>query len=373
MVRYAILGPVELRDGGRVVVGGPRQVALLALLLVNANRALSNDRLIDTLWGDLGPAGALKRLQAAILRLRRVLDPEAVHDESVLRRVAGGYLLAVGPGELDAEVFQARVRDGRRALEAGEARRAREVLVKALGMWRGPALAEVAYEDFAQPEIRRLEELRLAALEVRVDCELQLGEHGEVIGELEALVAEHPGRERLAAQLMLALYRSGRQSEALEVYARTRAYLSGELGLEPGAALKALQRRILEQSGTLTAPGYVHAAAPRQPRRALPRPLQPAVGQLPFTGREQQLAYLVGSWADIDAGTRRVVVISGEAGIGKTRAAAELAARVHDEGSLVLYCRCDEGLAVPYQPFVEALRHLLRWSTLNTCAVSSEH
>jgi predicted ATPase/DNA-binding SARP family transcriptional activator len=359
LVRYAILGPVELCDGERrVAVGGRRQVGLLAMLLVNANRAVSNDRLIDALWGDLGPAGALKRVQAAILRLRRTLDPKGGHGESVLRTVAGGYLLAVGPGELDAEVFQARVEEGCRALQAGEAARARDMLRNALAMWRGPALHEVAYQQFAQSEIGCLEESRMAAVEARVDCELQLGEHGWVIGELEALVAEHLGRERLATQLMLALYRCGRQGDALDVYARTRAYLSGELGLEPTAAMKTLQRAILEQAPAL-APDGAFTTQPQPQRPALPRPLQPPVGQLPFTGREQQLAVLAGSWDDIDVGAGQVVVLSGEAGIGKTRVAAELAARVHDEGGAVLYGRCDEGLAVPYQPFVEALRSLL--------------
>jgi DNA-binding SARP family transcriptional activator len=251
VVRYAILGPVELCDGERrVAVSGRRQVALLALLLVNANRALSYDRLIDALWTDLGPA-ARRRLQAAILRLRRTLDSRGVRGESVLRTVAGGYLLAVGPGELDGEVFQALVAQGRAALGGGDVVRARDVLGEALAMWRGPALAEVAYAEFAQPEIRRLEELRLAALEARMDCDLALGEHSAVIAELEALVAAHPGRERLAGQLMLALYRCRRQGDALEAYAHTRAYLAGELGLEPGPALRALQAQILAQSPAL--------------------------------------------------------------------------------------------------------------------------
>jgi tetratricopeptide (TPR) repeat protein len=231
-------------------------------------------------------------------------------------------------------------------------------LGEALGMWRGPALAAVAYEEFAQPQIRRLEELRLAARHALVDCELQLGEHGAVIGKLEALVADHPGCERFGAQLMLALYRCGRQGDALKVYARTREYLTGELGLEPGPELKGLQRAILEQSPALGAPADKPTAEPRL-RRALPRPLQPAVGQLPFTGREREVAYLSDSWADIDGGRCQTVVICGEAGIGKTRTAAELAAAVHGEGSTVLYGRCDEGLAVPYQPFVEVLRSLL--------------
>jgi DNA-binding SARP family transcriptional activator len=160
MIRYAILGPVELRDGERTVaVGGPRQVALLALLLVNANRALSNDQLIDTLWSDLSSARSAKRLQAAILRLRRTLDPGRGKAESVLRTLSGGYPLDVRHGELDAEVFQADTQAARQALERGAVASARAALAKALEMWRGPALADVGYEAFAQPEIRRLEEL----------------------------------------------------------------------------------------------------------------------------------------------------------------------------------------------------------------------
>jgi DNA-binding SARP family transcriptional activator/tetratricopeptide (TPR) repeat protein len=548
MVRYAILGPVELCDGERAVpVGGPRQVALLALLLVNANRALSSDRLIEALWGDRGPAGALKRLQVAVARLRRALDPEGAQQESVLRTTAGGYLLAVAPGELDAEVFQARVQEGRRALDAGDARRARDVLREALAIWRGPPLAEVAYEEFAQAEIRRLEELRLAALEARVESELESGEHAGLIGELEALVAAYPARERLAAQLMLTLYRSGRQGDALEVFARTRAYLSGELGLEPGPALQALQAKILTQSPALQTvgvaagggvPGPDHAdmlptgvvtflmtdiegstrlwdadpdamaialelhdafierlveqhggrllkekgegdatlsvfqrathaiecaaalqrelpsVAPLELRmrialhsgeaqerdddyfgpvlnraarlrglatggqtvvsqttaelmrdrlpqglalvdlghhelrglsrpehvfelRAvagdagdpddaaghvvlpLPRSLQIPAGS-PFVGRDRELERLRERWTQVCGGSRSAVVMGGEAGIGKTRLASELAADVHEQGALVLYGRCDEGLAVPYQPFVEALRPYTR-------------
>jgi DNA-binding SARP family transcriptional activator/tetratricopeptide (TPR) repeat protein len=365
MVRYAILGPVELRDGGRrVSVGGPRQVALLALLLLNANRGLSNDRLIDALWGDLGRAGAAKRVQAAILRLRRALDRDRGSSESVLRTVADGYLLAVGPDELDAEVFQMRVREGCRLLEDGEVQRAREVLSEALGLWRGPALAEVAYEEFAQPEIRRLEELRLAALEARVDCELQLGEHRGVIGELDALVAGHPGREHLVLQLMLALYRCGRQGDALDVYARARAYLSAELGLEPGPALFSLQAEILAQSPALqwvrAEPGTGDPGIAAGPvELALPRSLRSLAG-VPFVGRETELTRLRERWTRVCGGSCAALVIGGEAGIGKTRLAGELARAVHEQGALVLYGRCDEGLAVPYQPFVEALRPYAR-------------
>jgi DNA-binding SARP family transcriptional activator/tetratricopeptide (TPR) repeat protein len=368
MVRYAILGPVELCEGElRTPIGGRRQAALLAVLLLNANRALSSDSLIDVLWGDRGPVAA-KRLQAAILRLRRTLDPEGTRDESVLRTVAGGYLLAVSPGELDADVFQARLRDGCRALEGGDARSARDALSEALRMWRGPALAEVAYEEFAQPEIRRLEELRLAALETRIEAELRLGEDSGLIGELEVLVAAHPGRERLAGQLMLALYRCGRQGEALDVYARTRAYLSSELGLEPGPALRTLQDGILSQSPVLQlgcdAPGTDSAARHSADEQAvastpvllaLPRSLR-IPPDSPFVGRHKELERLREHWNEVHGGARAAIMIGGEAGIGKTRLAAELAHRVREQGALVLYGRCDEGLAVPYQPFVEALR-----------------
>jgi DNA-binding SARP family transcriptional activator/tetratricopeptide (TPR) repeat protein len=367
MVKYAILGPIELFDGERRLrVGGPRQVALLAFLLVHANRAVSSERAIDALWGEEHPARALKSLQVTISRLRKALDIDHGGEEPALRTVAGGYLLAVRPGELDSDVFQARAEDGLRALEAGEAARARDVLREALEMWRGPVLADVAHEQFAQPEIRWLEELRLAALEASVDARQRLGDHGSVIAELQALIAAYPGRERLAAQLMLALYRCGRQGDALEVYTRTRAHLSDELGLEPGPALQALQADILAQSPTLQRPAEepraaatASASATALVTLALPRSLRPPTGS-PFVGRDVELARLRERWTQVCSGTRSAVVIGGEPGIGKTRLAAELARVVHDQGALVLYGRCDEGLAVPYQPFVEALRPYAR-------------
>jgi DNA-binding SARP family transcriptional activator len=373
MVRYAILGPVELCDSGRrVAVSGRRQVALLASLLIDANRAVSSDRLIDALWGDQASGAALKRLQMAIVRLRRRLDREGVPGESVLRTVAGGYLLAMESGELDAEMFQTGVEHGRRALQAGDAQRARDVLAGALAVWRGPALAQVAYEEFAQPEIRRLEELRLSALQDRVDCELRLGQHDRVIGELETLVGAHPGRERLTGLLMLALYRCGRQGDALDVYARTRAYLAGELGLEPGPALQTLQSEILAQSATLqyfgvaperVAPAHAEVdrsgADDRPARLPFPRALHVPASS-PFFGRDPELACLREFWIGRGGETRSAVMLCGEAGIGKTRLTGEFARRVHEERGLVLYGRCDEGLAVPYQPFVEALRPYAR-------------
>jgi DNA-binding SARP family transcriptional activator len=375
MVRFSVLGSVELREGARrAAVGGRRQVALLAVLLINANRALCTDQLVEAVWGDQVADAAPKRLQMAVVRLRRSLDAAGLDGGSVLQTVAGGYMLRVGPEELDAEVFLARVQEGSRVLERGDVQHARALLDEALGMWRGPALAEVAYEPFAQAEIRRLEELRLCALKARVECELRLGQHTAAVGELEGLLAAYPADERFAGQLMLALYRCGRQGDALDVYTRTRTYLSSELGLEPGPALQSLQAEILAQAPTLQwasgEPGQAATddepvAAPigaddRSARAepiglALPRSLHAPAG-LPFVGRKTELARLHELWADVCAGTRAAVVVDGEPGIGKTRLASEIARTVHGQGALVLYGRCDEGLAVPYQPFVEALR-----------------
>src|SRR4051812_20935072 len=190
MLKFTILGPIEVSDGERrLSVGGPRQVALLTFLLVHANQATSTDQLIDAVWGDQDVRGAVKRLQVAITRLRKTLDCGDDAAESRLRTTVGGYVLAVAPGELDADIFEARLQDGRRALEDGEPARAAEVLCAALALWRGPPLAEVAYEAFAQPEIRRLEELRGAATQARLDPGPELGRHGPPLAQLPALVA----------------------------------------------------------------------------------------------------------------------------------------------------------------------------------------
>jgi DNA-binding SARP family transcriptional activator len=178
-------------------------LALLAFLLLNANQPVSNDRLIEALWGEASPDGAVKRLQVAVPRLRKTLDGDGSDDEAVLRTVPGGYLLAVAAGELDAEAFEVRLKDGHRALEANEPERAAELLTDALGLWRGPPLAELDFADFAQTEIRRLEELRRTALEMRAEAQLQLGDEARLVGELEALVSAHPTRERLVGLSML--------------------------------------------------------------------------------------------------------------------------------------------------------------------------
>jgi DNA-binding SARP family transcriptional activator len=251
-LEFRILGPLEvLDDGRRMPLGGPRQRALLALLLLEAGRVVATDRLVDLLYGEDAPKTATTSLQNSISRLRRALGAD------VLETRAPGYVLRVEPDRIDARRFEVELADARRA--SPEERR--ELLGRALSAWRGPALAEFAFEQFAQAEIRRLEELRVVALEERIDADLELGRHGDVLGELEALVQQHPLRETCRRQLMLALYRSGRQAEALEAYQDARARFVEELGIEPGPELKALQAEILRHGAGLAAPGHGTEAA----------------------------------------------------------------------------------------------------------------
>jgi YVTN family beta-propeller protein len=266
-MEFRILGPVRALDDGRPIpLGGHRQRALLAVLLVHANEPLSADRLADELWGEAASAQAAKRLQVSIHRLRRTLEGgrDDGDSHSLLVTDAGGYVLRLEPAALDRDRFEDLVQEGRRALADGDPGRASQVLGEALGLWRGPPLADVAYESFAQPEIARLQELQMSATEAHIDARLALGAGSELVPELEALIASHPLRERLHAQLMLALYRSGRQADALEVYRRAREMLHDELGLEPGTELRHLQQAILRHDPTIEVP----SSAPRDRVRA---------------------------------------------------------------------------------------------------------
>ena len=247
------------------MLGGPKQRALLAILLLRRGEAVSSDRLIDQLWGERPPATAAKTLQGYVSHLRKALGND------VLLTRGGGYLLAVEPGQVDAERFEEMAADARRALANGDAPAARELLGSALGLWRGEPLADLAYEPFAQGEIASLEEARLAALEDRFGADLALGLHRDLVGELEGLVKLHPHRERLLGQLMLALYRSGRQADALDVYRRGRQVLGDELGLAPGPELRALEQRILTQDPALKTPTTTPPArGPTEPARDVP-------------------------------------------------------------------------------------------------------
>ena len=248
LIEFRLLGQIEVwRDGGRVEVGGPKQRAVLSALLVRAGRVVSLDQLIDDLWPGVPPARAAATVQVFVSNLRRALEPDRPRGAppSLLVTSTPGYVLHAEPGAIDAHEFVRLAGQGRLALDDEDHELAADLLARAEALWRGAALADVVDAPFAQAEAARLEELRLACAEDRVDAELALGRHAAVVPELEQRLAEHPMRERPRAQLMLALYRSGRQADALAVYAEGRRVLSEELGLEPGAPLRELQRAVL--------------------------------------------------------------------------------------------------------------------------------
>ncbi|HEX3212758.1 MAG TPA: BTAD domain-containing putative transcriptional regulator, partial [Actinomycetota bacterium] len=249
-MEFRILGPLEVFDDGRpVALPGGRGRALLALLILHAGEVISADRLIDELWGGSPPPTATTALQGLVSTLRKRLEPARTGGEAraVLRTVPPGYVLATDPTNVDANLFRRLIEEASGAAAAERAAR----LGRALSLWRGPALADFTYQPFAQREITTLEELRLAAVEERVEADLALGRHGQLVAELEALVAEHPFRERLRGQLMVALYRGGRQAEALAVYRDGRQALAEELGIEPGPGLRQLEGAILRQGPSL--------------------------------------------------------------------------------------------------------------------------
>lgn len=265
-MRFGILGPIELSVGGRPVpVGGLKQRALLAFLLLHANEVISRDRLIDALWGESPPPSASESLDAYVYRLRKLTGRDR------LARRGGGYVLSVEAGDLDASRFELLVASARRAADAGDGREAAKMLADALALWRGPALADVLYQPFADAPARHLEERRLEALESRIEAELGCGGGAALVPELEQLVAEHPTRERLVAALMLSLYQAGRQADALGAFHAARARLVEELGLEPGPDLRALQQQILRHDPALAGPrvlGSRRRAKGRAPRLA---------------------------------------------------------------------------------------------------------
>jgi DNA-binding SARP family transcriptional activator len=259
VLRFGILGPLEVvGEHGRIELGGAKQRATFAILLLNASRVVSIDRLADELYAGAAPATALKQVQRQISELRKLLGPE-----SGIETRTPGYLIRLGPEQLDLTTFERLAADATEAFEAGDATRAADLLRRALALWRGAPLADLTYESFARASIERLEEIRLAALEQRVEVELALGLHTGLVGELEQLVAEHPLRERFREQLMLALYRSGRQTEALEGYRAARRTLRDDFGLEPAPTLQQLERRILSQDPSLE----LDAIRPKGPSR----------------------------------------------------------------------------------------------------------
>ena len=336
-MEFRILGPLEVADGDRLLpLGGAKQRALLAILLLNANRVVSVDRLVDALWGERQPASGAKALHVYVSQLRKLLADDRLVTQPP------GYMLRIEAAELD----EARFRELREQAASGEPGEAAALLREALSLWRGPPLADVAYEQFAQSEIARLAELHASTVEQRIHLELELGRHRDLVAELEALVAANPLRERLRAQLMLALYRCGRQAEALDAYHAARRALVDELGIEPGRELRELEGAILRQD-----PSLDHAPA-RAPVSA---------ARTPFVGRESELAELLEGLDDAVAGHGRLYLLVGEPGIGKSRLCEELMRSARSGGVNVLVGRCWEAGGAPaYWPWVQALRGYVR-------------
>jgi len=318
-VEFRVLGPLEVdRDGSPVELGPPRERALLALLLTRANETVSRDSLIDELWLDDPPRSAVNVLQTYVSHLRKALPPGRLATQSP------GYVLRVEPGELDLHRFEELVEEGRRRLAVGDADGASHAFGSALGLWRGAALGGAGPAALLAAEAGRLEEIRLTVLEERLDAELASGRHDALIADLERLVAEHPLRERLRAQLMVALYRAGRQPEALAQYRTARERLSDELGIEPGRALRDLEAAILRQDPSLDGP-----VAPKPPaagRRAVvvvsldETLLEPAVSlAAPLARAERHELVVVRAVPD----AAELAVAAGQANAVRARLAAE--------------------------------------------------
>ena len=329
-MRFGILGPLQVigDDGRELALGGRMPRAVLALLLLRANAVVSSDQLVEELWAGAPPASGAKGLHVHVSRLRRALgaghsDP----DGERLVTTAGGYVLRVGPEELDVQRCERLIGEGRSLLAAGRPDQALAALSGALELWRGDVLADFQYDAFAQGEIARLGELRGAVLEERIAVEMLLGREAQVLGELERLVREYPYRERLRGQLMLALYRTGRQAEALGAYRAARSVLVDELGIEPSVELRQLHEAILAQDRALlqTDPGQPAAPAGVTTDGRAPGHVHLPVQATPLIGRERELTELMTL-----AESHRLITLTGTGGTGKTRLGLAFAAGLAD-------------------------------------------
>jgi DNA-binding SARP family transcriptional activator len=348
MLHYRLLGPLEVvdDDGRRIDVGGRQPRILLAVLLVAGGRRVTVDALADAIWSGEPPASATGTVQSYVSRLRRRLGPEQLTWDDA------GYQLVVAAEQVDARRFEARAEEGRALLAAGRPEQARTVLQEAEALWRGPALADFADLEFAMGPAARLEQRRLSAVEDRLAADLALGLHAAVIGELAELVTANPLREGLQVQLALALYRSGRQAEALRAVADAGRTLREELGIEPGRQLRELEAAILAHDPALEP---VAVAAPPGPPAPAAPPLERRPGPA-LIGRDHELEALVAA-LDESAADARFVVIEGEPGIGKTRLADELRGLAEPRGAIAVWGRSDEGGAAPaLWPWLAPLR-----------------
>lgn len=333
-MRFGVLGALGVwsADGETVAVGGPQLRALLALLLLNVGQTMGVRRLVESLYGPQAPSGAAHALQSQVSRLRRRLVA-AGETGDLLQYGPAGYRLLVDPDDVDVHRFERLAGQGRHVLAAGDHAGAARLLGEALGLWRGPALADVVDAPFAGEQAARLEELRVAVLEDLVEARLAHGEHRDLAAELPEIVAAHPLRERLRGQLMRALYGSGRKAEALQVFEEARRTLAEELGVDPSPEL-----------------GGVHMAV----LRAGPSPAEAARGGVPA-----QFTSFVGRDGDLERvrallGERRLVTITGPGGVGKTRLAVEAAGREQDEIRFVDLAPLADGAAAP-QVLINAL------------------
>jgi DNA-binding SARP family transcriptional activator len=371
-MEFRILGPLEaVREQALLDLSAPRVRLLLALLLVRGGEVVSADRLVEDLWDGDPPETGRHTMQSCVYRIRQALGPDAWR----LETRPPGYQLKLSADELDARRFQELAQQGRDALAGGRPELAATLLREALDLWRGPVLADLPDSPALEGERARLEGMRLTVMEDRVEADLALGRHAALAAELERLVAEHPFRERLWGQLMVALYRAGRQAEALGAFRRAREVLGEELGLEPSPWLSRLQEQVLLHDPDL---GQPQAAGPPRPAHNLP------AQRTSFVGRRRELADLAGLLA-----ARRLVTLTGPPGSGKTRLAIEAATRsLHDHPHGVAFVALAElqdpdliasavaaalGMPASDRPILEALVDHLRPRRLLLVLDNFEH
>jgi DNA-binding SARP family transcriptional activator/tetratricopeptide (TPR) repeat protein len=385
-VDFRLLGPFEVVDGGSPIsLGGRRQRAVLALLTIHAGEVLSADRIADDIWSGAPPSSAVGTLQSYVSRLRGSLRSSVARRDVLVSR-SPGYLLAVESSEIDSARFELHLAEAERLIEAERAEEARPLLTNALGSWRGLALADFAYEPFAAHESQRLMARRLDALELLIEADLVLGRHVQVVAEVERLVAEHSLRERFSAQLMLALYRCGRQADALSVYRRLRHNLVEELGIEPGPELRRLEQLVLEQSPVLERgrTGSILSERADRAKTAVASTELRRDGsgtdhgrthsaetarrhELPLVGRSAHLKDLTELLETAQPNERpRLKIVLGESGCGKTRLLAEFGRLASLRGALVASGSAERDSSLPYGPIVEIVRGVLNQTGLES-------
>ncbi len=358
---FRLFGPFEVisGDGESLDLGSRKQRAVLALLALEPGRIVSLDRLIDEVWADEAPSSATGALQAYISHLRRVLEPHRAPrtPPTVLLTREPGYLLALAPRQVDLSCFTSWAEEGRRALAERRYGPALEALDRALGMWRDEPLAEFASQEFAKPVIARLTELRALAAEDRFEARLALGDSGSCVADLERMVEAHPYRERSWGLLVLALYRAGRQADALAALRRVRALLARELGVDPGPDLRRLEQAVFDQSALLEAPKEQARIVAAEPKAYEPKAYEPK--SEPLIARASQLGRIADRLGHVRRGRGGVMLVTGEAGIGKTRLAQIAAEEAEARGISVVWGRCVEGHGtLPFWPWLQALRAL---------------